>query len=292
MLVDLALLADVITGANVWFGPVYLFVMCGATWLLGLTRGYAVAVCCMLLTFWINGFELYPYGSAALSWDLGLRFVALSMLIIVIAAVRGAFLREWWLARIEPLTGALNRQAFFEFAESLCSSRQWRLLIYADLDGLKAVNDRHGHAAGDKRLKDFSSLVRKSIRRGDVFARMGGDEFVIFMPVKSEDAARGLARRLDTTLNDRRTGPEGNFLCSLGALLVPPGSASLELLVGEADHLMYEAKVKGSCMQVGMAGVAVSPIRTGSARGGVRPLISAISTRQVTKHDRRAPHSP
>jgi hypothetical protein len=70
----------------------------------------------MVLTFAINGSNLYPYTGASSAWNLALRFVAISLIIAVIAGVRRAYVREWWLARTDILTGALNRQAFFELA--------------------------------------------------------------------------------------------------------------------------------------------------------------------------------
>src|SRR3546814_20825784 len=72
----------------------------------------------------------------------------------------------------------------------------WSALIYADLDGLKQLNDQQGHDRGDESLKAFAGTVRRTIREGDVLARMGGDEFVIFMKLRDEEAGQAVARRL------------------------------------------------------------------------------------------------
>ena len=102
---DLAALGDLATGPDLWFGPVYLVVICLAAWSLGWGAGQAAGVACMALTFAINGISLYPYGSAALPANFAMRFAAAWLVVAVIAAMRRAYLREWYLARTDALTG-------------------------------------------------------------------------------------------------------------------------------------------------------------------------------------------
>ena len=278
---DLAALGDLATGPELWFGPVYRFVMCLAAWSLGWGAGQAVGIGCMALTFAINGVSLYPYGGAALAGNLAMRFAAVSVVIAVIAAMRRAYLREWYLARTDALTGAYNRQAFFELGGALCARSGWRLLVYADLDGLKALNDSRGHAAGDACLKLYAAGVRQTIRRDDVFARVGGDEFILFMRVRDEAAAHALAGRLHQAMNRIAARDGAPLRCSVGALAVPPGARSIDELVRHADDLMYRAKLRGACLELAIAGAdgaAVPPgraARPGAAarargRGGAR----------------------
>lgn len=247
-----AALGDFLTGPELWFGPVYLLVICIATWSLGWREGQATGIACMALTFALNGVSLYPHGAANFAWNLGLRFVAVSIVVVVIAGARRAYVREWWLARTDALTKALNRQAFFELAPLLVDAHRWRLLVYVDLDGMKTVNDLHGHAAGDTCLRAFGAAVRSMIRRNDIFARVGGDEFLIYLSVKDESAAETVARRLHATMNSV-TVDSGTLKCSAGGLVVPPGEASIDYLVRSADSLMYEAKLRGASLQVGTA---------------------------------------
>src|SRR5690606_15394588 len=110
-------------------------------------------------------------------------------------------LREWWLARTDALTGALNRQAFFDLGTALAGQACWRLLLYADLDGLKTLNDERGHAAGDASLATYARAGRRIVRRSALFARGGGDEFLLFIAVKAERAARSVAARLHREMN-------------------------------------------------------------------------------------------
>jgi len=250
--VDLAALGDLVSGPGLWFGPIYLFVICLATWSLGWRAGQGLGIACMGLTFAINGLSLYPYGGAQFAWNLAMRFTAVSVIIAIIAGVRRAYVREWWLARTDILTGALNRQAFFELGGSLSASGAWRLLAYADLDGLKRINDGRGHEAGDTCLKAFAAQVRRMIRRDDMFARVGGDEFLIFMAVRDEESARAVATRLHGAMNRIPADSGRHLRCSVGALVIPPGPLSIDELVRRADGLMYQAKLRGACLEFGI----------------------------------------
>jgi len=249
---DLVALLDVLTGPDLWLGPGYLLVICIAAWTLGWRAGQLTGIACMGITFAVNGASLYPYGGADFAWNLALRFGAASIIIAIVAGVRRAYVREWWLARTDILTGALNRQAFFELSQQAVDTQRWRLLAFADLDGLKQVNDVQGHAVGDACLRAYGAAVRKLIRRDDIFARVGGDEFVIFMNVKDEDAAKSVAARLHEAMNSI-PAEWGTLNCSVGGLAAPPGEASIDDLVRSADNLMYEAKQRGAGLQLGVA---------------------------------------
>lgn len=109
---DLAVLGDLITGRTLWFGPGYLLVMCLAAWCLGCRAGFAIGFGCTALTFAVNGVALYPNGTVDLVWNFIARFVAIGIVIVVVAGSRRAYLREWWLARRDPLTGAFQPSGF------------------------------------------------------------------------------------------------------------------------------------------------------------------------------------
>ena len=286
--VDLAALGDLATGPELWFGPAYLFVICLAAWSLGWKAGQATGIGCMALTFTLNGAGLYPYGTAELAWNLLARFAAISIIVAVIAGVRRAYVREWWLARTDVLTGALNRQAFFDLGATLSAGVFWRVLLFADLDGLKALNDGHGHAAGDACLKAYAHTVRRTIRRTDLFARVGGDEFLVFMAVKDESAARAVAARLHHAMNGVSAGGGGQLRCSVGALLVPPGAFAIDDLVRRADDLMYQAKLRGGCLEVGVASASGAVVFAAGARARPRVPAPALKLDDKPFGERRA----
>lgn len=278
--VDLAALGDAVTGPHVWFGPVYLVVICLAAWCRGWRAGLATGFGCMALTLLINGGALYPFAHSSWAGNLASRVGAIAAIIFVISGARSVYVREWWIARTDPLTGAFNRQALFELGEDLAACGNWRLLVYADLDGLKKINDLHGHAAGDRCIVAFATSVRQAIRRTDLFARVGGDEFVIFMAVRDRAAAEAVAARLHRRMNDLSGHDGAGLRCSLGALVVPPGEMKIDDLVRAADALMYEAKLRGAGLQVHVDANPQATPASGSARAARMPALGRALTRE------------
>ena len=113
------------------------------------------------------------------------------------------------LSLTDDLTGLYNRRGFSTMAERHLAlavrRRQPLLLIFADVDGLKRINDTHGHAAGDQALRDTASVLRSTYRSADIIARLGGDEFTVF-PLDAAGSSQGLlTERLDEALVPPRT---------------------------------------------------------------------------------------
>lgn len=271
---DLAVLGDVVTGTTLWFGPGYLLVMCLAAWCLGWRPGFAVGLGSTLLTFAVNGVALYPNGETNLAWNFVSRLISIGVVLVVVSGARRAYLREWWLGRSDPLTGAFNRHAFFEQGTNMARSSAWRILFYADLDGLKRINDEHGHSAGDRALKAYAQVVRRNIRSSDLFARVGGDEFLVFMKIKDQAFADSIAKRLHEAMNSIPQEYGGVSRCSLGALVIPPGPKQIDDLVRQADAIMYSAKLGGASLQLGTA-VELPPLPPETLRGS--PALEASS---------------
>jgi diguanylate cyclase (GGDEF)-like protein len=246
-------IADRLSGPEVWFGPAYLMIIGVAAWCLGWKPAVVVGSINMALTLVINDFELYPYSGIASAWNIAMRVVAVLMVIGMLHTARAMYAREWRLSRTDPLTGALNRKAFYEMTSGRTHSRSWSLLVYADLDGFKKLNDSLGHAAGDECLMRFVREVATVIRGGDVFARLGGDEFALYLDVKDAAAAAAVAVRLHAAMNAVELGSGAAVRCSVGALTLEPGPRSIDREIRSADELMYQAKCRGSSLVVGTA---------------------------------------
>lgn len=245
-------LADWASRHEIWFGPVYLLIIGFAAWSLGWLEAVVVGLTCMIMTFSLNGLSLYPYGAIAALWNFLVRVGIVASTIGLVEIARRSHAKQWRLARTDPLTGALNRQAFFELMPT-AQTRGWSMLAYLDLDGFKSLNDQHGHLAGDQSLRTFAESIRKLIRQNDTFARIGGDEFLIHVDVKSEAAARQVALRLQLAMNGVPGGAHRQLRCSIGVLILPPGLRDLDKEVRLADQLMYEAKQLGASIAVGTA---------------------------------------
>ncbi|OCC22563.1 hypothetical protein MB02_16250 [Croceicoccus estronivorus] len=243
-------LADAISGYAIWFGPLYLMIIGFAAWSLGWREAVGVGLSCLGITLVVNGFSIYPYGTAHAYWNLAIRILAVLVIIGILDSARKLCENEWLLARTDPLTGVLNRQAFFELAESIDHSETWYVLVYADLDGLKRLNDREGHARGDACLQAYTAHVQQLIRKDDIFARVGGDEFFIYLAVRDEEAGKAVALRLHKGMNEAASEFSASLRCSTGALILAPGSRSLSREVKIADELMYQAKNAGASLRV------------------------------------------
>lgn len=153
------------------------------------------------------------------------------------------------LSTTDALTGLLNRRAFMERGRELLegarATGRGLAIVFIDLDGLKPLNDRLGHEAGDRALNDTSVVLRQTCRGGDLVARLGGDEFVVLARDLTPDGYVRFRLRLDAALLTFNAAPGRPFglSFSLGAAFLEPGSdESIEALVQRADAEMYEEK--------------------------------------------------
>jgi diguanylate cyclase (GGDEF)-like protein len=120
---------------------------------------------------------------------------------------------------------------------------------YLDLDGFKPVNDRHGHAAGDRLLVEMAQRLKGTLRSGDTVARLGGDEFVVLMPgLHSREESEVLVDRILRAIAEpfeAAAGHVASLTASIGVRIVPPDDADPDTLLRQADQAMYAAKQEG-----------------------------------------------
>ena len=160
------------------------------------------------------------------------------------AEQRSATLHE--LAMRDPLTGAFNRRHLADFLRGATERAAWTMasLLAIDVDNFKLVNDRHGHDAGDTVLVAIARLVGSMLRGDDRLFRIGGDEFLVYLPGAMLGEARMIAERLRQAV---ASAPMGN----LAPVTVSIGTAQLttedtvESWVQRADAAMYDAKHQG-----------------------------------------------
>jgi len=168
--------------------------------------------------------------------------VVLSML----TRLRLAHQRERQLARTDGLTGLFNAKAFRELAELEIerSARTGRpvSVAFIDCDNFKTVNDTLGHQEGDRLLAAIAEQMAASVRKIDVPARMGGDEFAILLPETSEAEAGQLIERLRARLAERMSVDDWPVTFSIGVAVYASAPESVDALIRGADLLMYEVK--------------------------------------------------
>lgn len=164
------------------------------------------------------------------------------------------------MATTDGLTGLCNHRTFqSRLDELIAQSRRYgrkMSVLVADVDYFKAVNDRHGHPAGDQVLRTVAQLIAKQGRDTDVVARYGGEEFAIILPETDPKGAKVIAERIRTSVQARTFDLEGGPLkvtLSLGISTYPENGKDRLALVERADQCLYFAKKHGRNRSVSVA---------------------------------------
>jgi diguanylate cyclase (GGDEF)-like protein len=148
------------------------------------------------------------------------------------------------LAVSDALTGLANYRKLVDTIEVEIkrygrTGRSFAVLML-DMDGLKRINDTHGHLAGNRALCRLANVLRNHSRDIDTPARHGGDEFALILPEADGDAARQVAQRISEGLLE--DGEKPALSVSVGIAPCPEDGETIEALVGAADHDLYEMK--------------------------------------------------
>jgi diguanylate cyclase (GGDEF)-like protein len=170
----------------------------------------------------------------------------------VIEDLESAQLSVKFLSEYDPLTMLYNRRTFerylidnIEISSKTCFMFS---IVLIDIDDFKLINDVYGQHTADMVLKEFSERLKKSLRRMDIPARFGGDEFAVLLPDLSRDTARAVAKRLQDKLSSKPVKIEDKEISlSVSAVVLsyPQDGTSKEELITYAEYLMREAKKKG-----------------------------------------------
>ncbi|MEW6163694.1 MAG: GGDEF domain-containing protein [Pseudomonadota bacterium] len=180
-----------------------------------------------------------------------LGVLALSIGFILLANERLRVELEFMATR-DPMTGTLNRRAFFaraavEWARATRAGRPLAV-IAADIDFFKKVNDTHGHHVGDLVIKDFARRAQGMLRVPDILARFGGEEFVILLPDTGLAEGRQVAERIRAELETQREMALPRYTASLGVAVARGAAgdaADIDALIAAADAALYRAKQGG-----------------------------------------------
>lgn len=156
------------------------------------------------------------------------------------------------LATTDPLTGALNRRSFDNAyareRERASRSRSQLFIMLLDIDHFKKINDQYGHAAGDQALRQLVATCTATLRKTDVLARIGGEEFAILSAAADPAEAIALAERLREnimTIKVSATAGDFSFTVSIGVARVQADESVAAAVLARADEALYEAKRTG-----------------------------------------------
>lgn len=155
------------------------------------------------------------------------------------------------LSLIDELTGLYNRRGFLAFSEqhliSLQRANKSLMVVYADLDGLKQINDSFGHKEGDRALMKTAEILRETFRNSDVLGRLGGDEFTVFAAVEPEGGVETVMARLNDKFQSYNAQNASPYRLSISvglAFMHPDQLQTVEDLMAQADESMYQNKRK------------------------------------------------
>jgi diguanylate cyclase (GGDEF)-like protein len=188
---------------------------------------------------------------SVLSLESFLMTIATAFILLAMSKERTE-LRHKTAAMIDPLTGLLNRRAFLQDAEALLNQQIARDrpigVLLVDLDHFKSINDRFGHAVGDKVLQIFAKTTRAGLRQNDLVGRLGGEEFTVVLADASMDNAYLVADRLRRTFAANAAVIDGEAIyatASFGVSVIVDPQQDLAKLITLADQALYLAKARG-----------------------------------------------
>jgi len=194
------------------------------------------------------------YGSVwmtVLSFEALLLTISSAFLLLAMAKERTE-LRHRKAAMVDPLTGIANRRSFLQDASMLAklhlANPHPTAFLVIDLDHFKSINDRFGHAVGDRVLEIFTEAARKSMRGSDLVGRLGGEEFAAVLADTSREKAVAVAERIRETFAQIAQEVDGLPVCgtvSIGLVHCLERALDVTELLAQADHALYYAKERG-----------------------------------------------
>ena len=186
-----------------------------------------------------------------LSFEALLFTISIAFILLAMAKERTEF-RHRTAALVDPLTGISNRRAFLQDGESqlrrqVTDPRPIAVMLL-DLDNFKSINDRFGHAIGDRVLQLFANVAGNCVRRADLFGRLGGEEFAAMLVDATRERAMAIAEDIRRSFAESTYEVEGRPVVatvSIGIVISYDAVLDISALLAQADHALYRAKDNG-----------------------------------------------
>jgi diguanylate cyclase (GGDEF)-like protein len=186
-----------------------------------------------------------------LSFEALLFTIAIAFILLAMAKERTEY-RHKTAALVDPLTGVANRRAFLQDGETQLKRQTTdprpTAVMLLDLDNFKSINDRFGHAVGDRVLEMFADVASSSLRHADLFGRLGGEEFAALLRDATSERALAVAEQIRTEFAAAAREVQGQPIAatvSIGVVISHDAVLDLSALLAQADHALYRAKDSG-----------------------------------------------
>jgi diguanylate cyclase (GGDEF)-like protein len=222
---------------------IFMFFAHGALYLLRTPFGSMIAP--------VNNQVFASVWITVLSFEALLFTIAIAFILLAMAKERTEY-RHKTDSLIDPLTGIANRRAFLQDAEAQLKRQATEprpmAVLLLDLDNFKSINDRFGHAIGDRVLQMFAEVGSGCMRRFDIFGRLGGEEFAALLVDTSRERALAVAEQIRASFVEVTAMVEGKPVVatvSVGVVISYDAVLDLSALLAQADHALYRAKDNG-----------------------------------------------
>ena len=238
---------DFLTGPAITFALIYLLPVSAIAWLNNRPAIVLASILTAITWIGVDFFsDRFPLSMVAYIWNFFSRLIILLVISILFSALKKTLLYAQDLSHSDPLTNALNSRGFKELAEHELQrstrSEQPLTIAFLDVDNFKTINDTLGHNTGDLLLIKIVESIGVAVRKSDVVARIGGDEFVILLPETGQEAAKITINKMQEillTVSKKNNWPVTYSIGVLTCIEMPP---TVDAMIGMADKLMYTVK--------------------------------------------------
>jgi diguanylate cyclase (GGDEF)-like protein len=220
-----------------------------------------------------------------LSFEALLFTIAVAFILLAMAKERTEY-RHKTAALVDPLTGIANRRAFLQEGEAQlkrqASDPRPSAVMLLDIDNFKSVNDRFGHAIGDRVLQLFARVGSRCMRRMDLFGRLGGEEFAVLLFDTTRERALAVAEEIRASFADATCEVESRPVVatvSIGVVISHDAVLDLSALLAQADRALYRAKDNGR-NRIEIASIELILDR---ARGGAADRLASVVAKSAAK---------
>ena len=181
--------------------------------------------------------------------NMSIELVFFFLATLLLSSLKEALGINEELSRMDALTGAVNRRAFYDLAgREIARLERYKhpfTVAYMDIDNFKIVNYRFGHKAGDQLLRSVADTVRKNLRKLDIISRFGGDEFTMLLPETGAEAAQVVLSRMRNVLLNIMEVNKWPVTFTFGTVTFLKPPSSVEEMVKKVGSLMYSGKDSG-----------------------------------------------
>lgn len=225
----------------------YIILVSFTTLFIGNKTGLFFSILTLLMWF-SSKTNLFTTLSLIIYINLMIKSIFVFLQYLLIIYIKKLYFKVEALSLLDELTGLNNRRGFFHLTqyEIIKKKRTKEIisLLFIDIDNFKKINDMKGHKEGDKVLKELSEVIKKTTRTLDISARVGGDEFCVFLPNVDQNIIKKIAKRIIEGFDGSSIRNQWPTSLSIGGFTAK-NNIELEELIKRSDDLMYKAKKGG-----------------------------------------------